>query len=138
LLFSKGIQPKNLQKSFASATTLMKKLKKDLSSSCFNKLLQSLLRSRKKERVTTTLLAKITTITTKKKKRKRMMIIGRLILLREVRRQVLLELKLSSIAAILIINFLNYNFTPTMTTTSRMVISEKEYRVKERGCLFVS
>ena len=50
----------------------------------------------------------------------------------------LLVLKLSSIAAILTINFLNYNFTPTTTTTSRMVISEKEYRVKERECLFVS
>ena len=70
----------------------------------------------------TTLLGKITTITTKKKKR--MMMIGKLILPREVRRlQVLIDL--TSIAAILIINFLNYNFTP-MTTTSTMAISEKE------------
>jgi len=72
--------------------------------------------------VITTLLGKITTITTKKKKR--MMMIGKLILPREVRRlQVLIDL--TSIAAILIINFLNYNFTPT-TTTSTMAISEKE------------
>lgn len=69
----------------------------------------------------TTLLVKITTIITKKK---RMMMKGKLILPRKVRRlQVLIDL--TSIAAILIINFLNYNFKPR-TTTSTMAISEKE------------
>lgn len=116
LLFSKGIQQKNLQKSFANAITSTKKLKRDLNNSFFSKLPLCLLRSRKKVRVITTLLVKITTITTKKKRMR--MMIRKQILLREV-----LLVKLSSIAAILIINFLNYDFTPT---TAKMVISEKE------------
>lgn len=50
-----------------------------------------------------------------------MMIIGKLILPKEVRK---LQ-ELTSMAATLIINFLNYNCTPT-TTTLKMEISEKE------------
>lgn len=119
-LFLKATPQKNLQKSFANATTSTKKQKRDLSNSFYNKLLQSLLRSKKKVKVITTLLGKITTITTKKRM-KMMMIKGKLILPREVRRL----LELTSMAAILIINFLNYNYTPT-TTTLKMAISEKE------------
>ena len=120
LLFSKGIQQKNLQKNFANATTSTKKQKRDLSNFFYNKLLPSLLRSRKKVKGITTLLGKITTTTTKKRMRM-MMIKGKLILPREVRRL----LELTSMAATLIINFLNYNYTPT-TTTLKMAISEKE------------
>ncbi len=118
-MFLKAIRQKNLQKSFANATTSTKKQKRDLSNSFYNKLLQSLLRSRKKVKGITTLLGKITTTTTKK--RMRMMMIGKLILPKEVRK---LQ-ELTSMAATLIINFLNYNYTPT-TTTLKMAISEKE------------
>jgi hypothetical protein len=82
--------------------------------------------------VITTLLAKTTTITTKKKKM-RMMMKGKLILPREVKRPILLDL--TSISAMLIISSLNYNFTPT-TTNMKMAISEKD-RVKEREYLFL-
>lgn len=122
---SRGTPQKNLLKSFASVTTSMKRLKRDQSSSSSSRSLLSLLRSRKKmiERAaTTTLLAKITTITTKKK-----MMSSRLILPWKASKRRSLQRELSSIAATQIINFLNYNFTPT-TTTSMTAISEK--RVK--------
>jgi len=122
-LFLKAIRQKNLQKNFANATTSTKKQKSDLSNFFYNKLLQSLLRSRKRVKVITTLLGKITTTTTKK----RMTMIGKLILLREVR----WLLSLTNMAATLIVNFLNYNCTPT-TITLKMAISEKEKSIRER------